>query len=82
MPDQPRMTWNDWGLLILLSVLWGGSFFFAKVVVQEIPPFTLVLVRFARAAAALGVYLAITECRCPGRFQPGSPSLGWARSTT
>lgn len=65
MQDQPRMTRNDWGLLILLSVLWGGSFFFAKVIVQEIPPFTLVLVRFASAAAALGIYLAINRMPVP-----------------
>ena len=31
---QPRMTWNDWGLRIVLSVLWGGSFFFAKVTLE------------------------------------------------
>lgn len=59
------MTGSDWGLLILLSVLWGGSFFFAKVIVQEIPPFTLVLVRFASAAAALGIYLAVSRIRLP-----------------
>ena len=53
------MNIGDWGLLLLLSALWGGSFFFSKVIVQEVPPFTLVLVRFATAAAALGAYLQI-----------------------
>ncbi len=59
------MTAGDWGLLVLLSVLWGGSFFFSKVIVQEVPPFTLVLVRFAIAAAALGMYLKVAQTPVP-----------------
>lgn len=57
MRNQPRMTITDWGLLLLLSVLWGGSFYFVKVIVQEVPPFTLVLTRFTVASGALWVYL-------------------------
>lgn len=57
MQNQPGMTVGDWGLLVLLSMLWGGSFFFSKIIVQEVPPFTLVLVRFAGAAGVLGIYL-------------------------
>jgi len=34
-------------------VLWGGSFFFNGVVLRELPPFTLVLLRVALAAAIL-----------------------------
>ena len=30
------MTSTEWLLLLALSALWGGSFFFAKVAVQEI----------------------------------------------
>ena len=65
MQDQPGMTGRDWVLLVLLSILWGGSFFFAKVIVQEMPPFTLVFVRFACAAGALWVYLAVSGTRLP-----------------
>ena len=43
----------DWLLLVLLSVLWGGSFFFVAVAVRDIPPLTLVLARVALAAALL-----------------------------
>jgi drug/metabolite transporter (DMT)-like permease len=63
--NQPGMTGRDWVLLVLLSILWGGSFFFAKVIVQEMPPFTLVFVRFACVAGALWVYLAISGTRLP-----------------
>jgi drug/metabolite transporter (DMT)-like permease len=44
---------RDGLLLVLLSVLWGGSFFFAGVAVKELPPLTIVLARVAFAAALL-----------------------------
>jgi drug/metabolite transporter (DMT)-like permease len=47
------MSPADWALLLLLSVLWGGSFYFAKIAVPEIPPLTLALGRVGIAAAAL-----------------------------
>jgi drug/metabolite transporter (DMT)-like permease len=53
MPARPHVRATDWLLLVLLSVLWGGSFFFAAVAVREIPPLTLVLARVALAAALL-----------------------------
>lgn len=54
-----------WGLLILLGFIWGGSFFFARVAVQHVPPMTLVLFRVALAAVAL--HLAFG--RMPGFYQ-------------
>jgi drug/metabolite transporter (DMT)-like permease len=59
------MTGVDWWLLLFLSILWGGSFFFAKVIVQEVPPLTLVLTRFALAAIALGLYLYASRLSVP-----------------
>ena len=52
--EKPKtMDGQDWGLLILLSVLWGGAYFFAGVAVKEIPPLTVVLARVALAALTL-----------------------------
>lgn len=54
MADQVKtMDGGDWGLLVLLSLLWGGAFFFAGVAVRELPPMTVVLVRVALAALML-----------------------------
>jgi drug/metabolite transporter (DMT)-like permease len=47
------MSATDWALLIALSVLWGGSFYFAKIAVLEIPPLMLAFVRVLVAALAL-----------------------------
>ncbi len=54
MDQRPKtMNAEEWGLLILLSVLWGGAFFFAGVAVKELPPLTVVLARVAMAAVML-----------------------------
>lgn len=53
------MTARAWLLLILLSLLWGGSFFTARIAVTEIPPLTLVFVRVLLAALALDLVLLV-----------------------
>ncbi len=52
-----RMTIATWGLLALLGLIWGGSFFFARVAIPYVPPFTLVFLRVALAALALHLYV-------------------------
>jgi drug/metabolite transporter (DMT)-like permease len=47
------MSWRVWIWLLSLSVLWGGSFFFAKVAVDSLPALTVVFGRVALAALAL-----------------------------
>lgn len=53
------MGYQDWALLLMLSFLWGGAFFFAAVAVKELPPLTLVLARTGLAALALAVVLRL-----------------------
>jgi drug/metabolite transporter (DMT)-like permease len=60
-----RMGFQDWALLFLLSVLWGGSFFFATIAVREIPPLTLVVLRTGIAALALMVILRMRDEASP-----------------
>lgn len=50
------MSATDWLLLLVLSVLWGGAFYFGKIAVLEIPPLTLALGRVAIAATALALF--------------------------
>ena len=70
MTVNPRMGRLEWMFLVILSTLWGGSFFFAKVAVLEVPPLTLVLYRVGIAAAALLLYLKIS-----GRDIPASMTI-------
>jgi drug/metabolite transporter (DMT)-like permease len=43
----------EWALLVSLGLLWGGSYFFGKVALAELPPFTVALARVGLAAVAL-----------------------------
>ncbi|GAB4557630.1 MAG: DMT family transporter [Geothermobacteraceae bacterium] len=52
-----RMGALEWALLLILSILWGGSFFFVGVAVKVLPPFTLVVLRVGLAALALQLVL-------------------------
>lgn len=63
----------EWSLLIMLSVLWGGSFFFSKVALAELRPFTLVLGRVSLAAIALNVIVMVRGQRMP------SSLITWGR---
>ena len=59
------MGGREWAMLLALAVLWGGSFFFNGVAVRELPPFTLVWLRVAIAAAALLLVLRLLGQRMP-----------------
>lgn len=48
-----RMGGAEWGMLIALSLLWGGSYFFIGVAVHDLPPLTIVTLRVALAAIIL-----------------------------
>ncbi len=54
---EQKMGVLTWGLLVLLGLIWGGSFFFARIAVGEVPPLTLVFLRLSIAALALHVYI-------------------------
>lgn len=60
-PMTPRL----WGLLVLLSAIWGASFFLAAVALAGFPPLTIVLGRVAIAAVVLALL-----CRALGLGLP------------
>lgn len=59
------MGFREWVMLITLSILWGGSFFFVEVVVTELPPLTIVLLRVGLAAIALWIFAFAIGLRPP-----------------
>ncbi|KQT59818.1 MULTISPECIES: DMT family transporter [unclassified Aureimonas] len=67
------MTHLEWGMLLLLSVLWGGSFFFTGIAVRELPPLTIVFLRVALAAVIL-----LAALRAIGLPMPKSRSVWMA----
>ena len=59
------MGTKDWTMLLLLSLLWGGSFFFISIVVTQLPPLTIVLLRVGIAAITLWTILIIAGYEIP-----------------
>ena len=59
------MSATQWILLLTLSLVWGGSYFFVGVAVDDLPPLTIVLCRVGLASIALLIFLA-----CSGQSMP------------
>ena len=57
MAVKQTMGAAEWGMLVALSMLWGGSFFFVAIAVKELPPFTIVALRVGTAALVLHVVI-------------------------
>jgi len=74
-PASPTMSAADWLLLVTLSILWGGSFFFTKIAVLELPPLTVALGRVAIAAAILIALARMTGVTLPDRMAAWRPYL-------
>jgi drug/metabolite transporter (DMT)-like permease len=55
----------EWGLLLVLALLWGGAFFFSKIAIGELPPFTVVPCRVSLAALVLNVAVLLSGRRMP-----------------
>ena len=59
------MTPWEWVLLLILSLVWGASFFFNGVAVAELPTLTVVVCRVALAAAILHIVMRLTGQAIP-----------------
>jgi drug/metabolite transporter (DMT)-like permease len=74
-PINQPMGAIEWLLLIALSVLWGGTFLFAEIALEEVRPFTLVLGRVGIAALILVVVVYATGHRMPRSWTAWLPFL-------
>lgn len=76
MPPQPQtIDRQSWLLLIILSMLWGGSFFFVVVALRDLPPMTLALGRVAFAAAFIYPVFKFQGGRLPTDFAGWKPFI-------
>lgn len=64
---------RDWVMLGVLSIVWGGSYFFGKVAVEDIPPLTVVLGRVVIAAAILTVVMRARNQSFPTTWHAWQP---------
>lgn len=59
------MSPREWAMLLALATVWGGSFFFNGIAVQELPVFTVVVSRVALAAVILLAVLRLHGEKMP-----------------
>lgn len=59
------MTASEWTLLLALSLLWGGSFFFTGVALTGLPPLLVVFLRVGLAALFLCAAALVAGARLP-----------------
>lgn len=67
------MGGTEWALLIALSMLWGGSFFFGEIALREFPPFVIVLCRVSIAAVVLNALVRLRGYRMPSTLRGWTP---------
>lgn len=70
------MTIGQWGGLLAMSVLWGGSFFFIGIAVKELPPLTIVTARLILATLALYAVVRLTGVKMPTGARTWA-AFGW-----
>jgi len=56
---RTHMNRRDWGIILVLAVIWGGAFFFIGVAVRHVPPLTYVWLRLTIAAAGMWSYVLL-----------------------
>jgi drug/metabolite transporter (DMT)-like permease len=54
------MTAQDWGLIAILSLIWGSAFFLIVIVLRDMPANTMVFLRFALAIPPMLLWLRYT----------------------
>ena len=64
-----HMRRADWAILLILSILWGGSFFFIEVLVEHLPPLTIVTLRVGLAAITLWLIILARKYEIPSTLK-------------
>jgi len=59
------MTSHEWGLLAILSVLWGGAFFLIEIALRDLPPFSIMILRVGGAAQFLWCIVVVRRSGMP-----------------
>ena len=64
-PSQKSITPATWGLMLLLALIWGGSFTANRAALTEVGVLTTVAVRVSGAALALWLWIALRGLPVP-----------------
>ena len=64
-----HMRGLDWVIFLTLSLVWGGSFFFIEVLVEHLPPLTIVTLRVGLAAITLWLIILARKYEIPSTLK-------------
>jgi drug/metabolite transporter (DMT)-like permease len=62
---QPKLDATSWGLIAILSILWGGAFVLIEIGMRSYPPNSLVFIRMALAVPPMLIVMRIMGARMP-----------------
>ena len=65
MAPAPKIDLTSAILLMVLAIIWGGSFFLAAIALREMTPITITLFRVVLALPALALYTWINDLALP-----------------
>lgn len=68
-PAPPSLGVRAWVLLLLLSLLWGGSFFFAELALRDLPALLVAWGRVASGALFLLLFLRLAGSERPSGWR-------------
>jgi drug/metabolite transporter (DMT)-like permease len=68
MTAAPKLDATSWGLIAILSILWGGAFALIEVGLRSFPPTTLVFIRIGFAVPPLLLALKLMGEKLPTDF--------------
>ncbi len=60
---------SEWAMLVLLSIFWGGSFFFTEIALRGFEPFAIVFLRVVLAASILVGVVHLSGQRMPSSLR-------------
>jgi len=67
---RKQHRWREWGMLFMLTVMWGSAFLLTKIAVTEMPPTWVVAGRLLIGAGVLALLLLLLRRRPPGGRRP------------
>lgn len=75
--SKPALTMQShhWTLLLVLATLWGGSYFFGKVAVEDIGPLSVVFGRVSLASIILFVCIRLRHVPLPATWAEWKPMM-------
>jgi drug/metabolite transporter (DMT)-like permease len=62
---NPKLDAAGWGMIGVLSILWGGAFFLIEIGLRSFPPSTLVFLRVALAVLPMWIVMRLSGHRLP-----------------